>query len=167
MLVFVGALLLAERRLPELVPIIPLVVGLLVLMLFLLRRSPAALVVGCVLTGAGVGVLADDDGARLAGVAFLGCVAAGFAAAWVLALLLRIPGLRVWPLVGAVVSGGLAAALAATGTGEEVRRLAVGWWPVAVIGLGLLLLAGARAGRRRHGPDDDTRMVPIAPPPEA
>ena len=118
------------------------------------------------LTGASLGVLADREGTRLAGVAFLTCVAAGFGVAWLIAVLLRIPGLRLWPLIGAVACGGLAAAVAITGTGEDVRRLAVGWWPVAVIALGLLLLAGARAGRRRHGPDDDTRMVPIveAPP---
>ena len=162
---FVGALLLAERRMPELVPVIPLAVGLLVLGLFLVRRSPAALLIGCVLTGAGIGVLADREGTRLAGVAFLACLAGGFGVAWVVALLLRIPGLRLWPLVGAALFGGLAAAVAVAGVGDELRQAAVAWWPVAVIALGLLLLAGARAGLRCHGPDEDTRMVPIAAAP--
>lgn len=165
-LLFMGALLLAERRLPELVPVIPLVVGLLVLLLFLVRRSPAALLVGCVLTGAGIGVLADREGTRLAGVAFLACVAGGFGVAWVMALLLRMPGLRLWPLIGAVAFGVAAAGVALAGLGEELRQAAIAWWPVAVMALGLLLLLGARAGRRRHGPDEDTHMVPIveAPP---
>jgi len=146
--------------------VIPLVVGLLVLLLFLVRRSPAALVIGGALTGAGIGVLVDREGTQLAGIAFLACVAAGFGVAWIIALLLRVPGLRLWPAVAAAVCGALVAAVAVTGYGEEVRRLAVGWWPTAVIGLGVLLLVGARAGRRRHGPDDDTRPVPIVAAPE-
>ena len=166
-LVFVGSLLLAERRMPELVPVIPLAVGLLVLGLFLVRRSPATLLIGCALTGAGVGVLVDRQDTALAGVAFLACTAAGFGAAWVLALLLRVPGLRLWPLVAALILGGTATALWATGTGDETRRLAVRWWPVAVIALGLVLLLAARAGRRGRlpDPDDETSLVPVVEPP--
>ena len=166
-LVFVGLLLLAERRMPELVPVIPLVVGLLVLLLFLLRRSPAALLVGCVLAGAGIGVLVDREGTQQEGVAFLACVAGGFTLAWLAGLLLRLAGVRLWPLVGAVVCGGLAAAVAVSGMGPELRRVALGGWPVAVVGLGVRLRAGARAGRRGHGPDEDTRMVPAMEPPPA
>jgi hypothetical protein len=159
-LVFVGALLLAERRAPALVSVIPFVVGLGVLALFLVRRSPAALLIGCVLTGAGVGVLLDREGTGLSGVAFLACTAAGFAVAWLLALLLHVPGLRIWPIVAALVLGGAAAGLWISGSGDQVRRLAATWWPVAVVALGVVLLLAARAGRPRHaGPDDETSVV--------
>lgn len=164
-LVVVGLLLLAERRMPELVPVIPLVVGLAVLVLFLVRRSPTALLVGCVMTGAGIGVLLDREGSALAGVAFLGCLAGGFAAAWLLGLVFRMPGLRLWPLVGAVTCAGLAAILLLGDLGAEVRRVAVAWWPIAVMLLGVVLLAGARSGRRRQDPDEETRMVPTVEPP--
>lgn len=165
-LVFVGLLLLAERRLPDLVPVIPLVVGLLLLGLFLVRRSAAVLVLGCVLTGAGVGVLVDRESSSLSGIAFPASVAAGFLVAWLAGLVLGIRALRAWPLVAALAAGALAAAVAIGGVGEEVRRLAVAWWPLAVIALGLVLLASARLGRRGVHPDDDTRPVAIveAPP---
>jgi hypothetical protein len=168
-LVFVGLLLLAERRMPGLVPLIPLIVGLVLLLLCLVRRSPMALAAGCVLTGAGIGVLVAGNGSDSAAVVFLACLAAGFGAAWLLGLVFRMRPLFLWPLLVAAVFGGIAVLAAVGGWGDELQRVAAGWWPVAVVLLGAVLLLGARAGRRRHGPDDDTRMVPIVsgPPPDA
>ena len=88
-LVVVGCLLLAERRMPEMVPLIPLVAGLLTLLWFLVRRSGGALLLGCVLTGAGVGVLLDREGSSVAGVALLACVAAGLVSGSVVLLVSR------------------------------------------------------------------------------
>ena len=68
-------------------------------------------------------------------------------------------------VLGTAAFGGLAAAVAITGTGDAVRRAAIAWWPLAVIALGGLLLLGARARRRQHGPDEDTRMVPVVAAP--
>jgi hypothetical protein len=158
-LVFIGVLLLAERRFPELVPVIPLVVGLAILGVFLVRRTAMLLLVGCVLAGAGVGVLVDAGGGPgTAGVGFLACLAAGFAVAWLLAIVLQVPGLRPWVLVAAALIGGLAAVVAVSGRGETLQRIVIAWWPLAIVVLGVALLIAARG--RGRGPDDETRVVP-------
>ncbi len=61
-LVVVGLLLLGNRLFPDLVPLVPLIVGLGLLGLFLLTRTVGSLTAGGVITGVGVGVSDRDQG---------------------------------------------------------------------------------------------------------
>jgi hypothetical protein len=164
LLVLVGLLLLAERHAPALVPVIPLAAGVCLLAAGLLVRWPGLLVSAGVLIGVGLGVLvARGSSPEVAASAFLVCIGAGLLMAWLLAVLLRVHELRWRPLLaglGFVAAGALVYVL---GIGPTLLTLTVGWWPVLLIAIGAVLLAGARArARAAHEVDDETARVLMA-----
>src|SRR4051794_9341300 len=115
MLVVAGLFILGNRLFPDLLPVMPLIVGLLLLALFFLTRSAWSAVAGSVLVGVGIGVLVvkgSDPDVGTGG--FFVSLAGGFFLAWILGLMFNIRSLRWWPLVpgflllvlGAVVTSG-------------------------------------------------------------
>ena len=165
LLVLVGLLLLAERHAPALVPVIPLAAGVCLLALALVIHWPGLLLSAGALIGVGLGVLvARGSSPEVAAAAFLVCIGGGLLMAWVLAMLLRVHALRWRALLagaGFIVAGAVVYAL---GIGPTLLTLTIGWWPVVLIAIGAVLLAGARA-RAGDGPfgdrDDDTARVPM------
>ena len=166
LLVLVGLLLLAERHAPALVPVIPLAAGLCLLALALLIHWPGLLLSAGVLIGVGLGVLvARGSSPEVAAAAFLVCIGGGLLMTWALAMLLRVHALRWRALLagtGFIIAGAVVYAL---GIGPTLLTLTIGWWPVVLIVIGAVLLAGARARAGDGGfayNDDDTAMVPMA-----
>jgi hypothetical protein len=148
LLVVLGVVLLGERVAPELVPLLPLVIGLAALVLFFIVRSGPLLVLGGVLTGLGIGVLiARGSGSDLAAAGFLGSIGVGFLLAWIIGLWQRVPRMRWWPFVVGVALVALGVVVGALGIGPKAMQVAIDWWPLAVIALGAYLLWAVRADR--------------------
>ena len=162
MLLLVGGLLLGNRLFPDLVPMVPLLVGLALLAFFLLARSMGALVAGGVTTGVGVGVLVATRGNPDFGAAgFLISLAGGFYLVWILGLLFEVPSVRWWPVVPGSLLLAAGAVVYAARLGEPLKNVAVDWWPVLPIAMGAYLLMAARF-RSHAAVDDETSEVPAA-----
>src|SRR3954453_5157668 len=94
MLVVAGLFILGNRLFPDLLPVMPLIVGLLLLALFFLTRSAWSAVAGSVLVGVGIGVLVvkgSDPDVGTGG--FFVSLAGGFFLAWILGLMFNIRSL--------------------------------------------------------------------------
>ncbi|MEA2623179.1 MAG: hypothetical protein QOH61_2089 [Chloroflexota bacterium] len=160
MLVVVGLLLLGDRLFPDLVPVVPLALGLALLAAFLVGRSVGALVNGSVTVGVGVGVLVVTGGGSDFGAAgFLVSVAGGFYLCWVLGLIFDVPAVRWWPVVPGSLFLAAGAVVYTAGLGAPLLRFAVDWWPALLVGMGGYLLLHARL-RNRAAVDDETSTVP-------
>jgi hypothetical protein len=159
MLVVAGLFILGNRLFPDLLPVMPLIVGLLFLALFFLTRSAASAVVGSVLVGVGIGVLVvkgSDPDVGTGG--FLISLAGGFFLAWILGLMFAIRSLRWWPLVPGFVLLALGAIVTSGHMGQDVINAAADWWPVLLVLMGVFLLYRARS----HGRvSDETTAVPV------
>jgi hypothetical protein len=94
---------------------------------------------------------------------FLVCIGSGLLMAWLLGVLLRVHELRWRPLLaglGFVAAGVIVYVL---GIGPTLLTLTIGWWPLLLIAIGAILLAGARARAGDvHDVDDETARVPMA-----
>lgn len=160
MLLVVGLLLLGERLFPDLVPFVPLALGLALLGVFLLGRSAGALVNGSVTVGIGVGVLVVKGGNPDFGAAgFIISVAGGFYLAWVLGLIFNIPSVRWWPIVPGSLLLALGAVVYTAKMGKPLVDAAVDWWPALLAIMGVYLLFHARL-RARLAVDDETSTIP-------
>lgn len=145
LILVVGLVVLGERLVPDLVPVLPLAAGIVVLGVFFVLRTPGVLVTGSVLTGVGLGVLvARGSSQTLATPGFVASIGAGFLLAWVLGLLLGVRAVRTWPLIPGIGLLALAALLYVLDIGPEVLRLTARWWPLALVVIGALLMLGAR-----------------------
>jgi hypothetical protein len=163
-LVTVGLLLLGQRLVPALVPIVPLLPGLALLGMFLITRSVGALVNGCVLVGVGVGVLVVTNGTSDFGAAgFLVALAGGFYLIWILGLLFDVKSVRWWPVVPGSLLLALGAVVYTAKMGDPLLRFAVDWWPGLLIIVGAYMLLHARL-RSRADVDEETSTVPVGTP---
>jgi hypothetical protein len=159
-LIIVGLVFLAGRLAPGIEPFIPLGIGLLLLAVFLVSRSSAALVPGGIVSGVGAGILLSEAYPEpLGGALFLISLGVGFALVAFLAVLMAIPERHTW----ALIPGGILIAIGAlTSVGERGRDIfdLIGtWWPVALVALGLWILIGSM---RRPQPAATSPMT--APP---
>ena len=155
MLVVAGLFILGNRLFPDLLPVMPLLIGLLFLGLFFLTRSAASAVAGSVLVGVGIGVLVvkgSDPDVGTGG--FLISLAGGFFLAWILGLLFAIRSLRWWPLVPGFVLLVIGAIVTSGHMGRDVLNAAADWWPVLLVLMGVFLLYRARSPRTGVGRDD-------------
>jgi hypothetical protein len=167
MLLAVGFLLIGQRLFPDLVPIVPLVIGLLLLGVFLLSRSVGALVNGSVLVGVGVGILVVTNGTSDFGAAgFLVAVAGGFYLAWILGLIFDVPTMRWWPVVPGSLLLALGAVVYTAKMGGPLLRFAQDWWPGLLVIMGAYLLLRARLLNRLEV-DEETSTVPVGTPSSA
>jgi hypothetical protein len=163
-LLIVGSFLLAGRFLPGVDRLMPLLVGLGLLGLFFVTRSPSALIPGGIVTGVGVGILVATQGdPQFGGAGFLLSAGGGFLLVSFLGALYQIPESRYWPLIPGSILVAIGAVIFAGQLGAEVLRLAADWWPLVLVAMGIYLLVAARfeAGEE----DDETRAGrPMARP---
>lgn len=145
-LIIVGGFFLARNLVPGIERLIPLFVGLALLALFFLIRSPGALIPGGIVTGVGVGILVASQGNTFGGAGFLMSVGAGFIAISVLGAIFGVPGTRYWPLVPGSVLIAIGAVIFAAQLGPQVLELAETYWPLVLIVVGGYLLLRARQG---------------------
>jgi hypothetical protein len=157
----IGLFFLLAQFVPDLGRSIPLLIGLAFLAAFVVRREYGFLVPGAIVSGVGVGVLLTDAvGDAWSGAVVLLSIAGGFVAIWIVSLLLhRIdpqwPGggsrdvVRAlwWPLI----PGGILALVALLVIAEEQGLDAdiLRWWPILLIGIGLILLVSNLSRRGR------------------
>ena len=128
-IVCIGLFLLLAQIVPDIGRFIPLFIGLAFLVAFIPKREYGFLIPGCIVTGVGVGVLLTgivDD--RWSGAAMLFSIAGGFIAIWLVSVLIR----RVdpdWP----------------RGSSRDAAQAL--WWPLLLIGAGIIVLLSARSRR--------------------
>ncbi len=160
MLLLVGFERLGNRLFPDLVTIVPLLVGLGLLGLFFLMRSLGPLVAGGVISGLGLGILVATRGSPDVGAAgFLISLAGGFYLAWILGLVFDVREVRWWPVVPGSLLLAAGAVVYTAGLGVQLLQVAVDWWPLVPIVTGLYLLLSARL-RARFAEEDETSQVP-------
>lgn len=153
-LIAIGAALLLGQWVGDAGRFILLGLGLVLLVLFVVSRNPGALIGGGIVTGLGVGVLlATELEGEAAGSAVLLGLGGGFIGVWLLGALFRLKETRVWPLVPGAILVTIGLALLA---GTEALETLEWLWPVILIGLGVILLAGAlmRRGSAETPPAD-------------
>jgi hypothetical protein len=161
-IVSVGLFILLAQFVPDIGRWITLLIGFIFLAAFVAKREYGFLVPGCIVSGVGVGVVlagALDD--PWSGAAVLFSIAGGFIAIWVVSVLIRSAD-KGWPggdsrdvaraLWWPLIPGGILAlvglvVLAEDGIASDVLR----WWPVLIIGAGLIILVSALR-RRDDGP---------------
>lgn len=159
-LLIVGGFELTLVLLPEQAYLIPLLMGLGLIGVFLLLRTPALLSSGGVIAGIGVGIITARAGSPdFGGAGVLVSVGGGFLLVSFLGAIFDVPSVRTWPMVpgSALIAAG--AVIYAANLGQEVLDLAVRGWPVVLIVVGAYLLLAARL----HLPPHGTTVVPSEP----
>ena len=144
-LIVIGAALLLGQLVGGAELFIPLGIGLLLLVLFAVSRNPGTLIGGGIVTGLGAGVLvaANTDG-EIAGAAVLFGLGFGFLGVWLVGTLLRMQETRIWPLIPGVILIAIGIVVLA---GPETAKALEPIWPIALIGVGVLVLLAALRGR--------------------
>ena len=162
-IVAIGAFFLLAQFLPDIGRWIPLFVGLIFLAAFIPKREYGFLIPGCIVSGVGVGIIltgvVDDP---WEGSAMLFSIAGGFIAIWVVSMLLR----RIdptwpsgpsrdagqalwWPLIpGGILTVIGLVVLAEEGFESDLLR----WWPLLIIGAGIIVLLSALRRSDRQAP---------------
>jgi len=145
-LITIGVLLLLARGVEDVGRFIPLGIAAVLLAAFVVTRQYGFLVPAGVLAGVGSGiVLVSEDPTGTRGPLFLVALGLGFVSIWVLGSLFRLPENHWWPLI----PGGILLAVGAlTFAGPEPQRL-LDYWPLLLVGAGVLVLAQAYLTRQR------------------
>jgi hypothetical protein len=139
-LIVIGAALLLSQLVPEIGRYVVLGIGLLLLAAFAVRRNYGALVGGSIVTGVGVGVaLAPMFSGTMAAAVLLVSIGLGFIAIWLVSLAAGLGERNWWPLVPGLIIVSVGGALGIGGS--AVNLLA--YWPIVLIVVGVILLAGA------------------------
>jgi hypothetical protein len=158
----IGVFFLLAQVVPDIGRWIPLLIGLAFLAGFIARREYGLLVAGSIISGVGVGVVLVNaaDGQWSGGLMLLS-IAGGFAAIWLVSLAMRAvdrewptgqsrdAGRALWwPLIPGGILGLVALVVVAEeGFGSDVLR----WWPLLLIGAGVLVLVSSLARRSGDG----------------
>jgi hypothetical protein len=157
-LIVIGVALLVGQVAGDLGRFVLMAIGLVLLVLYAVTRSPGTLIGGGIVTGLGVGVLAASylTGDQAAAAVLLG-LGGGFVLVWLIGSLRGHDETRIWPLIPGtiliVVAGGLLA--------QANARLVGIAWPVAIIAIGVAIIVAALLRREVAGPRPDQ----VAPPP--
>jgi hypothetical protein len=144
-LITIGVALLLGQLVGDAEQFVLLGIGLVLLLLFAVSRNPGTLIGGGIVTGLGAGVLvaANTEG-EIAGAAVLFGLGFGFLGVWLVGTLMRIEETKIWPLIpGAILIVVGIVVLAGTEAARTLERL----WPVALIGVGVVVLLAALRGR--------------------
>jgi hypothetical protein len=164
-LIIVGLFLLAGRFLPGLDRLIPLFVGLGLLGVFFVTRSPGALIPGGIVTGVGVGILVAIQGdPQFGGAGFLLSLGGGFLLVSFLGALYQIPESRYWPLIPGSILVAIGALIFAAQLGSQVLRVAADWWPIVLVIVGAYLLIAARLRQADEAGDETRPGRPVVRP---
>ena len=150
-LVVVGAAALVGQVWPDAERYIPLAIGLVLLVIFVINRSYLALAGGGIMTGLGVGLLVgqtlpDVDASGAAVTLGLGI---GFIAVWAVSGLLNMKEHHLWPLIPGTI-------LALVGIGLTLDLFSQDWSkyvvPAIVLGIGVVIMAAGYVRMNRgHG----------------
>ncbi len=154
----IGLFFLLAQFVPDIGRWITLAIGLIFLAAFIAKLEYGFLIPGCIVSGVGVGiVLAGVVDDPWSGAAVLFSIAGGFIAIWVVSVLIR----RVdkdwprgesrdaaqalwWPLIpGGILTLVGVIVLAEEGFESDLLR----WWPLLIIGAGLVVLVSALSRR--------------------
>lgn len=133
-LVIVGTFLLAMQVVPDIGPYVVIAIGLGLLALFAVSRSYGALVAGSVVSGVGAGIVLTTLYSGMGGAAMVLAIGSGFLLIWLLSYALQLKERHFWPLIPAAILGSIGVALLV----EAVDLLT--YWPVLLIGFGVLLM---------------------------
>jgi hypothetical protein len=112
--------------------------GAVFIIAYLSSRSYGLLIPGCILVGLGLG---DALGQSSLGLGL------GFVAIFVVDTLVKGRASHWWPLIPGVIIAGDALANTRIGALGTLRSITTDWWPLLLIGLGLLILF-QRSNRR-------------------
>jgi len=156
-IIIIGLFLLLAQFVPDAGRWIVLVIGLIFLAAFLAKREYGFLIPGCIVSGVGVGVILEglvDD--PWSGAAMLFSIAGGFIAIWVVSMLIRSYD-KGWPrgesreaqnaLWWPLIPGGILAIIGFVVLADDVDSDLLQWWPVLIIGAGLIVLASSLSRR--------------------
>jgi hypothetical protein len=122
-------------------------VGVIFLVVYFFTRSYGFLIPGCILAGLALGQVADQAGMfTVSGLSGIG-LGIGFLAIFVIDWLYT-RNFRWWPLIpgGIIVVGGIASA------NENLQTLISRGWPLILVVVGLVILAGAFGLTGRRNP---------------
>ena len=159
----IGLFFLLGQFVPDIGRWIPLFIGLAFLAAFLARREYGFLIPGCIVAGVGVGVVLEgvvDE--RWSGSVVLLSIAGGFIAIWVVSRLMHAAD-RSWPhgpshdaakaLWWPLIPGGILLLVALIVLVEEgFHSDLLRWWPLLLIGAGVVILLANLSRRRDPGP---------------
>jgi hypothetical protein len=133
-----GLFFLAGQVEPDIWQYVPLIIGLALLGVFVLRREYGFLVPGSILTGVGIGIVLERaavSGDAGGGVMMLS-LAGGFLGIWVLGSIYRLPQNHWWPLI----PGGILTLIGlALFVGDEAQDL-LRFWPIILVVIGAIVL---------------------------
>jgi hypothetical protein len=153
----VGALVLrATGPTPGVGTFVVLALGLAFVAAHVVTRQYGPLVPGGILTGLGAGIVTvqhlavTDEPA--AGIVILG-LGLGFLSIWVIGGLLRVAGHHWWPIVPGGILAVIGGSLAIDGQAVQV----VDYWPLVLVGIGVLVLLRSRVVIDGHGADAEGR----------
>jgi hypothetical protein len=139
-LLVIGLFLLVVQTVPDLGRLIPLFLGSLLLAMGILRREQGLIIAGCVVGGVGLGVALQGAVTGVeAGAVVVLSLGLGFVAIYAISLLLGLPEAHWWPLI----PGGIILFVGVVIMSGPVIGDAMRWWPVALIAVGLLVVARA------------------------
>ena len=161
--VAIGLFFLLAQFVPDAGRWIVLVIGLIFLAAFLIKREYGFLIPGCIVSGVGVGIvlegLVDDP---WSGAVVLFSIAGGFLAIWVVSVLIRSVD-KGWPRGDAadakdalwwpLIPGGILAIIGFVVLADGLDSDLLRWWPLLVVGAGLIILLSSltRRGGGRAG----------------
>jgi hypothetical protein len=156
-LIVIGVALLVGQVYGDAGRFILLGIGLVLLVLYAVTRSPGALIGGGIVTGLGAGVLAASYlQGDSSGSAVLFGLGAGFLLVWLIGLLGGHEETRVWPLIPGTILVVIGAGIYA----QADPRLVSIVWPVAIIAVGVIVIVAALL--RRPAPQATGGTTPSA-----
>lgn len=156
-LIGIGAVVLLGQYFKDIGQFAVLGLGVVLLVLYALLRTPGALIAGGILTGLGLGILgAVNLQDEPAGAAVLFGLGGGFVGVWAIGTVMREPSTRLWPLIpGGILLAVGALVLSGAENLENYQWIA----PAILIGIGALVLIAAFM-RRPSRPTDESQTGP-------
>ncbi len=144
-LILIGVAGLVRMAVPSSGGVIVLMIGIGMLALFAMTRAYGWLIPGCIVTGLGAGIVAQEYGPAVeSGALIVGGLGLGFISIWVLGALFRVKEQHAWPLVPGTILVTVAVGLWL----DSVSSLDVEWWPMLLIVIGLIVIGAALTQRR-------------------
>ena len=155
----IGLFFLLGQYVPDIGAWIPLFIGLIFLAAFLVKREYGFLIPGCIVTGVGVGIMLELAVSEpWSGAVVLFSIGGGFIAIWIVSMLIRMFD-KDWPrgeakeaaqaLWWPLIPGGILVLIGIVVLADESDLLQ--WWPLLIIGAGLIVLASALRRQKDDG----------------
>lgn len=150
-LIVVGASALVGQFWPDAERYIPLAIGLVLLVIFVINRAYVALVGGGIMTGLGIGILVSETITNVdaSGAAVTLGLAGGFLSVWIIGELMHLSEHRFWPVIPGTILGLVGIGLALDLFTQDWSKFVI---PAIVVVIGgLIMLAGYLRMNQDHG----------------